>query len=196
MRASVELLEDRLRPGRDQPILAVEKLTPMFAHLAGRFPNLAGCEFLGDAVPLGAVNDRGVRNEDLTRLTFADGSFDHLLCFEVFEHVPDFAAAFAECGRVLRPGGRMLFSAPFAADRQRHLIRAAVREDGSVEHLLPAEYHGDPLSDAGCLCFQHFGWDLLDDLRAAGFSDAVALHDWSRESGHLGADQIQFIATK
>ena len=35
------------------------------------------------------------------------------------------------------------------------------------------EYHGDPIS-GGVLCFHHFGWALLDDVREAGFADVAA----------------------
>ncbi len=39
------------------------------------------------------------------RLPFADGSFDRVICTEVFEHVPDDRPLLAEFVRVLRPGG-------------------------------------------------------------------------------------------
>jgi hypothetical protein len=63
--------------------------------------------------------------------------------------------------------------------------------------LLPPEYHGDPINSAGCLCFYHFGWDILSSLRAAGFGKAEALLYWSSDFGYLGnADQIIFLARK
>ena len=52
------------------------------------------------------------------------------------------------------------------------------------------------LSAAGCLCFQHFGWDMLDDLRAAGFSRARACAYWSPRFGYLGGEQLQFVAER
>jgi ubiquinone/menaquinone biosynthesis C-methylase UbiE len=45
---------------------------------------------------------------DLTRLPFADASFDCLPCGYVLEHVPDARMGLSEASRVLRPGGRML----------------------------------------------------------------------------------------
>jgi ubiquinone/menaquinone biosynthesis C-methylase UbiE len=45
---------------------------------------------------------------DLTRLPFADSSFDCLTCGYVLEHLPDARAGLAELSRVLSPGGRML----------------------------------------------------------------------------------------
>ena len=52
---------------------------------------------------------------------------------------------------------------------EKNIVRAVIR-DGEIHHLLPPEYHGDPLSAEGCLCFYDFGWELLEDLRAAGWA--------------------------
>lgn len=51
-------------------------------------------------------------NGDACNLGFADGSFDRIIASEIFEHVPDDAAAFAELTRVLRPGGVMAVTVP------------------------------------------------------------------------------------
>ena len=45
---------------------------------------------------------------DLTRLPFADGSFDCVTCGYVLEHLPDARLGLAELARVMVPGGRML----------------------------------------------------------------------------------------
>ncbi len=56
---------------------------------------------------------RGVAvNGDATNLGFADDTFDRIIASEVFEHVPDDEAAFAELTRVLRPGGVMAITVP------------------------------------------------------------------------------------
>jgi SAM-dependent methyltransferase len=100
----------------------------------------------------------GARCEDATRLTFADGSFDLVVSSEMLEHVPDLEAAVAEIARVLRPGGRHVFTVPTTDDRP--TIRRAVVKDGAVRHLEPPEYHGDPLGHGeGILAFWTFGRD-------------------------------------
>jgi SAM-dependent methyltransferase len=63
---------------------------------------------------------------DVARLPFATGRFDAVLCTEVIEHVPAPLDALAEVGRVLRPGGRLLLTAPL----------------GSGLHQLPLHYYG------------------------------------------------------
>lgn len=45
-------------------------------------------------------------------LPVARASFDLVLCTQVLEHVPDPAAALAECFRILLPGGRVALTVP------------------------------------------------------------------------------------
>jgi SAM-dependent methyltransferase len=116
-----------------------------------------------------------LRSEDVTGLSFRDRAFDAIVTMDVLEHVPDYRRALAEFARVLRPGGVLVLTVPFYDDRARSTVLATVASDGSIDHLQPAEYHGDPVSSGGALCFHHFGWDLLDAMRAAGFSGAQAL---------------------
>ena len=52
---------------------------------------------------------------DITAIPEADGSFDAVLCSEVFEHLPDPIAALREFARLLRPGGRLILTAPFCS---------------------------------------------------------------------------------
>lgn len=49
---------------------------------------------------------------DLTKLPFADGTFDVVVCTEVIEHVPQYQAALSELKRVLKPGGSLILTFP------------------------------------------------------------------------------------
>lgn len=194
MRLSVHLFEQQLKPSPDARIYLTEQTTSLYTRIAGRYPRTVGSEFLRDSTLPGRTNAAGIRNEDLTALTFSNGTFDFIVSLEVLEHVPDYKAALRECVRVLRPGGVLLLTAPFHGG-ERNLLRARIGHDGQVQHVEPPEYHGDPLSPDGCLCFYHFGWELLGDMRAAGFRDVGALMCWSRELAYLG-EQIQFVAQR
>ena len=178
MRASIHLLLWALAPGQRSRIYVTEQVTALYRWVKLRFPEAVGSEYLRDGTQPGSSSRYAIRHEDLTALSFADESFDAVISLEVIEHIPDFRAAFSECGRVLKPGGKFLLSVPFHRGPD-HVLRARVKNDGTIEHLLPAEYHGDPLDPLGCLCFHHFGWDVMDSLKASGFRQAAAYSIWS-----------------
>lgn len=94
---------------------------------------------------------------DLTRLPFADGAFDALICSHVLEHIPDDAAAMAELRRVLRPGGWGVIDSP---------LRMSVPTDEDVD-ASPDERtrrFGQPDH------VRYYGSDFPERLRAAGFA--------------------------
>jgi SAM-dependent methyltransferase len=195
-RATLQIFEQECRPARPDRIYATEQASELCRQLQAAYPNVAGSEFLGDAVPLGSLDSRGIRNESITALSFADRSLDFVLSFDVLEHVADYERALAQVWRVLRPGGRFLFSAPFRLASAATIVRARLNADGSITHLRKPSYHSDPFSTEPILCFQTFGWDLLESLGRAGFSQASALLYWSEELGHLGTEQVIFLAAK
>lgn len=52
---------------------------------------------------------------DITSIPVADASFDNVLCTEVFEHIPHPENAVKEFARILRAGGKLILTAPFAS---------------------------------------------------------------------------------
>lgn len=83
--------------------------------VAARAGSYVGVDVSSTAVELarsGGLDARVIA--DAASLPFADNSFDLAICIEVFEHLfaPDRAAA--DIRRVLRPGGKLVASAPNA----------------------------------------------------------------------------------
>lgn len=196
IRASMHFLYHRVRPVANSAIYITEQTTQLFKWLKKRHPKLVGSEYFGDEIPFGTKKN-GIRNEDLTALTFADDSFDYILSFDVMEHVSDDLSALAEVYRCLKPGGTFLFTAPFAKEKAKKLVRARMLADGSIDHIMPPEYHGNPVDpENGSLCFRYFAWDLISDLKSIGFDDVNILTYWSRDFAYLGAEQFLFIAKK
>jgi ubiquinone/menaquinone biosynthesis C-methylase UbiE len=52
---------------------------------------------------------------DIVSIPLPDHSIDAIMCTEVLEHIPDPNAAIREFSRLLKPGGYLLITAPFAS---------------------------------------------------------------------------------
>jgi len=110
---------------------------------------LDGAEYVG--VDVEVAGEFGMRRKahvtyyDGNTLPFADETFDHLLCTEVLEHVPEPRRFLADLNRVLRVGGSLVLTVPWSARL----------------HHTPHDYTR----------FTRFGLNLM--LQAAGFSGIV-----------------------
>lgn len=195
-RASIQLLEKTINARRDMQIYIAEQVTPLYQTLKNRFAHLTGSEYLGNEISFGLTNQNGIRNESITKLTFADNVFDVILNFDVLEHVPDVDSALKEIYRVLKPRGNLLLSVPFLSNDYENQVRAQLDNNGDIVHLLTPQYHGDPTTAEGCLCFQDFGWSLLDQMRLTGFTDVNMLLYWSDALGYYGVEQMMITAKK
>ena len=189
-RSSFHVLSDSLGLRPDAAVYCTEQQSALFRRIREVFPRTVSSEYLGNTVPLGTRSPEGIRNEDITRLTFADNSFDCIFSLDVMEHVPDFQSGFTEMVRCLKPGGELLLTIPFHFDQDTTVIRASLESRGRLVHHLPPIYHGDPINAKGALCFNDFGWDLLELLRRVGFGD-VSMFLFS--APHYGYAGMQFV---
>lgn len=173
----------------------MEQVTPIFSLFSARYPDaeVIGSEYLGD-YPSGTVIE-GIRHENAEALSFADGTLDLIVSNDVFEHVADPRRGFAECARVLKPGGVILATFPFFPWVEASVMRARLTATG-IEHLHPPMYHGNPVSDDGALVFTDFAWDLIDVIRRAGFPEPRVELYRSVRAGHLGGLQMVFRLRK
>jgi SAM-dependent methyltransferase len=108
--------------------------------------------------------------QDIQALTYPDGAFDLVLTSETLEHVPDFRRALAETRRVLRSGGRHLFTVP---------VDPRLERTRSRDGLEPVHHGrgGGPFALVtrrnDMLAFTDFGLDLPEILREQGFEPVV-----------------------
>ena len=147
-------------------IAEINRIDGLHEQLA-RLPHFSSSDYHPGREP-GSIVD-GVRSEDLTRLTYADASFDLVLTSETLEHVPDLDAALGEIRRVLAPGGRHIFTVPLLPQSTETFARSIVRPDGSIEDRAPRIAH--PGGDWGYPVFTEFGADLPGLARAGGLRD-------------------------
>ena len=80
-------------------------------------------EYFGDQYRSGE-SVGGVLHQDLQRTSFDDATFDIVLIFEVFEHVPDALAAEREVVRILKDDGVYCFTVPFLPEGERDVVLA------------------------------------------------------------------------
>lgn len=121
---------------------------------------------------------------DARELPFEAESFDlAFTAFGAIPFVPDPERIFAEVARVLRPGGRWVFTTS-------HPLRWIFADDPDPEHLrVVRPYFGaDPYfeADEGTLTyaeFQHTTEELVEGLHAAGFR-LTALREPQWREGH------------
>jgi SAM-dependent methyltransferase len=109
---------------------------------------------------------------DLRELTFTDGEFDLVVCFEVIEHVEDPAVVLDELVRVLAPDGLLLISSP----------NRGVYPPGNPHHvheLTPAELEAELTS-------------RLDNVRLLRQDDHIvsALHERDGDPAGLRLDDV------
>lgn len=129
---------------------------PLFAHCDYRTHDFMQYE----GVKLGGTSQYGHIDyvSDVKNIPAPDGFFDVILCTEVLEHVPEPIEALREMARLLRPGGRLLVSAPL----------------GSGLHQLPYHYYGGYTPG----WYQHFGTtfglDIKEILPNGGFFKLLA----------------------
>ncbi len=103
---------------------------------------------------------------DITAIPAPDASFDAILCSEVLEHVPEPTHALDEFARLLKPGGVMILTAPFA----------------SIVHMAPYHY---------CSGFSKYWYEYhlvqrgfrIETLAANGYWYALLLQEITRLGG-------------
>lgn len=202
IRASIHLLEDYFKAQLNDHIYLTEQCTPLGKWMQKKYKNLQASEYLD------GISDENksrmtpyiapfkLQHQDLTDLSFNNEQFDFVLSFDCCEHIPDYYKAFQECYRVLKPNGKIMWTVPFDKNSESTLIRASLNNDGTIHHHCEPEYHGNPLSEDGCLSFYTFGWNLLKQLKEMGFRKTYALLFWSEEYAYLGGEQIILCGEK
>jgi len=123
------------------------------------------------------------RNENLENQTFDQSTFDIVITQDVFEHILHPDRAFNEIARTLKPGGAHVFTVPWYRG-QKTVVRAH-EIAGVVEHLLPAEYHGNPINESGSLVTREWGYDLFTYILEASNMHTATIN---LENPHLGIE--------
>lgn len=115
------------------------------------------CEYFSQ-VPSGSIyND--ILCVDLCNIPFDENTFDIVISEDVLEHICDFEKAMKEILRVLKVGGKHIFTVPLHEGR-----KTIGRQDKEKV------YHGDPIHEEGCLVVTDWGDDIGIILENFGYS--------------------------
>lgn len=114
-----------------------------------------------------------VSREDILDMTFADGEFDNVLCWGVMMHMPDPERAIAELDRVLRKGGKLVFSEANAYSMQSivfRILRKLLGKKNTRSKWTPAGVENWEDSEAGELLTRQANIPWLEkQLRDRGY---------------------------
>jgi len=173
---------------------SAEARGPLHDRLS-RHPGHVASEYLGPGHASGSDVD-GIRHEDLEALSFPGESLDVVVTSDVFEHLADPYRGHAEVYRVLKDGGRHIFTVPFHRTAYHDDVRARVADSGEVEMLAEPIVHHDPLRPSdGALVFTIFGLEMLARLRSIGFVPCI-YELYVPSAGIVGPNALLFEAVK
>jgi len=174
-------------------LFCYEQVTHFYRKLIAQLRNIdvKGSEYLGNDKTPGAIINN-IRHEDALSMSFENELFDIIISNDIYEHVPDITKSLSEAYRCLKEGGFLIFSVPLFINEKTTHQRATINNEGKLIHLLPDQYHGNPISQKGSLVFYDFGWDILDSCKDAGFNDSYMIAYYSMCYGYIG-NGIQFI---
>lgn len=135
---------------------------------------------------------------DAMNLPFEDGSFDAVTIGFGMPHVPDPTRVLGECGRVLRPGGRLAYTVWHGAERESALVAVfgAIAAHGDKEVSLPpgpgANDYAQPDIAFPALEAAGFGGFNLDTVNSHWVvDDAAAPYDYFAQGTARGGNLLR-----
>lgn len=116
------------------------------------------------------------------RLPYADESFDAVFCNDSINHLPRRAEVLSDWYRVLRPGGRLLFTDPIVMTGQ--LTNEEIRDRSSIGFFLftPAEFNEPLLAQTGF---------IVDEVRDVTDNVASVSGKWREARAKRHADLVK-----
>jgi len=166
--------------------MTIHEAAPANGHFSTRCIKYSSSQFYPHK-PLGEMVN-GFRNENIEKLTFNDDNFDYFVCLDVLEHIFDPEAAVKEMLRVVKPGGAVIFTVPIQKELSKSIQRSKLDKQGQIIHLLPADYHGNPIGDGRSLVTWDYGKDFYSLLKTWSEKYNVKVTEVNEQKPDLGIE--------
>jgi predicted SAM-dependent methyltransferase len=126
---------------------------------------------------------RAMVKMDITAMTWADNSFDVIICNHVLEHIPDDRLAMSELYRVLKPKGWAILQVPISYAIASTYEDTQITTPESREQAFGQSDH-----------VRIYGHDYSDRLASVGFQ--VSVFEWSQDAELFGGQANKFSLIK
>lgn len=131
-----------------------------------------------------------MKHMDITALDLPDNFYDCVICYHVFEHIPDDRKAMREVLRVLKPGGWAILQVPIKKGLEKTHEGAHIQDPAERRRLFGQEDH-----------VRYYGLDYKDRLSEEGFivnvdNFAKTLTDEEVKKYRLIQDEEIYFCTK
>jgi SAM-dependent methyltransferase len=154
------------------------------------------------AIQWGLVERAEFRVADATRsLPFSDATFDAITCIDAINHFPDRAYAIADWARLLKPGGRLLFTDPVTVTGALTNGEIAVRSSAGFYLFVPHGYDERAIAQCGlrllvCEDVTENMAKVAEARRAARAARSAALREIEGDQAYDGQQEFLAIAAR
>jgi len=138
------------------------------------------------------------RHADGHRLSFNDGTFGHLVCFDSLHHMADYRKVFAEMYRVLDPHGRAVFVEPGARHSSSNETREFVEKYKKDD---PTWLEKDVILEEIFALAKEVGFQdakilphLLPNMKIYDMEEWIQFAKGKKVGGVLGIDYMRHLA--
>jgi SAM-dependent methyltransferase len=134
-------------------------------------------------------------------LPFSDGSFDAITCIDAINHFPDRPRVIAEWFRLLKPGGRLLFTDPITVTGPLTNAEIAVRSSAGFYLLVPPGCDKDAIVQCGLqllVCEDVTGnmAKVAEARRATRASRSIDLREIEGDQAYEGQQEFLAVAAR
>jgi len=135
------------------------------------------------------------------RLPFPDGQFDAITCIDAINHLPNRPRVVSDWARILKPGGRLLFTDPITVTGALTGEEIAVRSSIGFFLFVPVDYDRRLLGDCGlrvlvCEDVTQNMADLAERRRAARASRSALLRQMEGEETYEKQQEFFEVAAR